>query len=77
MAIVKTESKDQYQIIHRRFDESVAEVRQLLMQKKELIPHPPREDVGSPIESFTAGYAETVAEIHRLELIKTLSARFK
>jgi len=73
MAIVKGE----VQIIYRRFDEAVVEIRQLLLQKKEIIPHPPTEELGSPIETFARGYGETVAEIHRLELVKTLSDRFK
>jgi len=70
-------AKNEIQTIHRRFDEAVLEIKQLILQKKELIPHPLTEELGSPIEMFTKGYGETVAEIHRLELIKTLSARFK
>jgi hypothetical protein len=69
--------KEEVQTIHRRFDEAIVEIRQLLQQKKEIIPHPPTEELGSPIETFTRGYGETVAEIHRLDLVKTLSDRFK
>jgi len=69
--------KGEVQTIHRRFDEAVVEIRQLLLQKKEIIPHPPTEELGSPIETFTRGYGEAVAEIHRLDLVKTLSDRLK
>jgi len=73
----QTGAETEVQTIHRRFDETVLEIKQLIQQKKELIPHPITEGTGSPIEMFTKNYSETVAEIHRLELIKTLSARFK
>ncbi|MEM2974088.1 MAG: hypothetical protein QW112_00455 [Candidatus Micrarchaeia archaeon] len=69
--------KGELQTINRRFDETVIEIRQLLQQKKELIPHAPTEELGKPIEMFTRNYGETVAEIHRIELIKILSERFK
>jgi len=71
-----TNPKD-IQSIHRRFDEAVLEVKQLMQQRKEIIPHPLGEETGSPIEMFTREFGETVAEVHRLELIGTLSARFK
>ena len=82
MAITPTASTSikelkEIRTIHRRFDEAVLEIKQLLQQRKELIPHPLIEGVGAPIETFAKGYGETVAEIHRLELIKTLSGRFK
>ena len=77
--VVKEGSKigAEVQTIHRRFDEAVLEVKQLVQQRKEIIAHPLTEAVGSPIEMFTKGYGETVAEIHRLELIKTIGSRFK
>ena len=63
------------EMIRKTFNEAVTEIRVYEQNLKEVIPRPPSEESGKPIELTTSNYSEAMAEMDRLQLIKRLAAK--
>jgi hypothetical protein len=63
------------EVIRKTFNEAVTEIRMYEQNLKEVIPRPPSEESGKPVELTTSTYSEAMAEIDRLQLLKRLAAK--
>ncbi len=60
--------------IRKNFPEMVKEIRQMEMQKKDVIPNIPEAE-GGQIEIISMDFNEAMAEFNRISLIKRLKKR--